>query len=94
MSSQTPDSFFEKQGNATEVAERAEPDQVYLSEDSEPEDTQPEEGFATGAPGFASMSAIHHSFQNPAFQSRHEEIITTPQTVITPEEDTSSNWGK
>ena len=72
MATNVPDSSFSEQVNAPEVAERGEPEPVYLSEDSEPEDTQPEEGFATGVPGFASRSTFHRSFE----------------TVIPPEVDT------
>ena len=88
MATSTPNSFFPEQGNALEVAERSEPDPVYLSQDSEPE--KEETAFTSGTPGFASISSFVQSaydFQNPAFESRNEEILTF-KTVINPEEDT------
>ena len=52
MATSTPNSFFPEQGNALEVAERSEPDPVYLSQDSEPE-KKDNEAFTSGTPGFA-----------------------------------------
>jgi len=71
MSAQTPDSFFQEQGNSPEVAERSEIDVSYLSPDSVAEEAEPTIG--TGAPGFASVTSFVES--------------TYAQTVISTEED-------
>ena len=86
MAANAPDSFFQEQVSIQEEAERTEPEPVYLSADSEPE--KEEAAFTSGAPGFSSLSSFQsaYAFQNPAFETRHEEIQTF-QTVLNPEED-------
>ena len=87
MSSQTPDSSFPEQGNSPEVAERSEVDVAYLSPDTDLEEE--ESTFATGTPGFASITSLVQSaygFQNTAFESRNEEIETMTR-LVNPEED-------
>ena len=83
MAANQPDSFFQQQGSSQEEAEHTEPEPVYLSADSEPE-----ESFTTGVPGFASLACFLASthVQNPAFEARNNEISTL-KTVVDPEED-------
>ena len=86
MATNQPDSFLAKQGSTQEEADHTEPDPVYLSEDSGPEEEEPT--FTSGAPGFASLTSFAQStyIQNPAFQTRNSEIATM-KTVVDPEED-------
>lgn len=84
MATNTPDSFFAKQGSTQEEAQHTQPDPVYLSEDSGPEE---EPTFTSGAPGFSSLSSfISSAYQNPAFELRQQEIESM-NTPIIPEED-------
>ena len=84
MATNTPDSFFAKQGSTQEEAQHTQPDPVYLSEDSGPEE---EPTFTSGAPGFSSLSYfISSAYQNPAFELRQQEIESM-NTPIIPEED-------
>ena len=87
MSSKDPASSFSEQDNTSERAERTEPEPIYLSADSDSEEENAV--FTSGAPGFATVSSFLDftcGAQNPAFESRNNEILNM-QKLVSPEED-------